>query len=66
MSQRVIVSLIAVNGHRELLGVEDVKISVRALKVLEKLGQQHTTRFMRELLILCENELNTPEVPRHD
>ena len=64
--QRLVMSLILVNGKRELLGVEDIPISNKYVPNLEKVGQKFTSRVLHELLSLCEPESKPTEWPRSD
>jgi hypothetical protein len=62
--QRLVLSLILVNGKRELLGVEDVEIPTSYVPMLEKAGQKFTTHALITLLAGCKSDGR--ESPKHD
>jgi hypothetical protein len=64
--QRLVLSLILVNGHRDLLGVEDIEIPTKHVKTLERVGQKFTTQTLKKLLELCSEETAAPPRPHHD
>lgn len=64
--QRVVLSLILVNGKRELLGVEDIEIPSRYIKTMERDGQRLVTHTLKKLVEACEAEIKPPPLPHHD